>query len=54
MEDTCKTEQRALWFEVLAAVKMSIVAFWLLTPCGLADRNQHFGGTYYLQVFRSP
>jgi hypothetical protein len=26
-------------FEVIMAVKMSILVFWVFTPCGLADRT---------------
>jgi hypothetical protein len=33
-------------FENLAAVKMSMFVFWVVTPCGLVGRYQHFGGTY--------
>jgi hypothetical protein len=27
-------------FEVLTVVKMSMAAFWVMTPCGLVDRYQ--------------
>jgi hypothetical protein len=30
-------------FETLTAVKMSILVFWVVTPCGLVDRYQRFG-----------
>jgi hypothetical protein len=33
-------------FEVLTAVKMSMLLFWIVTPCGLVGRYQGFGGTY--------
>jgi hypothetical protein len=32
-------------FEVLAAVKVSMLVFWLVAPCGLVGRYQLFGGT---------
>jgi hypothetical protein len=40
-------------FEVLTAVKMLMLVFWIVTPCGLVGRYQRFGGTYclHLQVF---
>jgi hypothetical protein len=34
-------------FEVLTAVKMSVLFLWVVTPCGLIGRYQHFGETYY-------
>jgi hypothetical protein len=34
--------------EVLTAVKMSILVFWVVTPCGLVGRYQRFGRAYYL------
>jgi hypothetical protein len=33
----------AVIFEALKAVKMTLLSFWVLTPCGLAGRYQHFG-----------
>jgi hypothetical protein len=33
-------------FEVLTAVKMSMVVFRVATQCGLIGRYQRFGGTY--------
>jgi hypothetical protein len=33
-------------YEVLTAVNMSLLVFRVVTPCGLAGRYQHFGGTY--------
>jgi hypothetical protein len=35
-----------LRFNVLAALKMSIVVFWDVTPCNLEDGYQLFGRTY--------
>jgi hypothetical protein len=37
-----------LRFEVLTALKMSILVKWVVTPCGLVGRYQRFGGTYCL------
>jgi hypothetical protein len=37
-------------FEVLTAVKMSILVFWVVTQCGLVGRYQRFGGTYCLHL----
>jgi hypothetical protein len=34
----------------LAAVKMSIMVFWDLTPCGLVSGYQRFGGMYRLHL----
>jgi hypothetical protein len=34
-------------FEVLMEVKLSMLVSWVVTPCGLVYRYQHFGGTYY-------
>jgi hypothetical protein len=41
---------------VLTAVKMSMLVFWVVTPCGLVGRYQRFRGTYclLLQGFLSP
>jgi hypothetical protein len=33
-------------FEVLSAVNMSMLFFWVVTLCGLVGRYQRFGGTY--------
>jgi hypothetical protein len=42
-----------LRFEVLTAVKISTLVFWVVTPCGLVGRYQRFGGTHchHLQHF---
>jgi hypothetical protein len=37
-------------FEVPAVVKMWIVTFWVVTPYGLVDVHQRFGGTYRLHL----
>jgi hypothetical protein len=34
-------------FEVFTAVKMQIVAFWLVTLYSFVGIYQHFGGTYH-------
>jgi hypothetical protein len=34
--------------EVLMAVKTLILIFWVVTPCKLLGRYQHFGGIYCL------
>jgi hypothetical protein len=31
-------------FDVVIAVKMSMLVFWVVTPCGLAGRYQRSGG----------
>jgi hypothetical protein len=36
--------------EVLMAVKMSMFAFWAVTPCGLIGSYQRFEGTYSLTL----
>jgi hypothetical protein len=36
--------------EVLTAVKMPTVVLWLVAPCRLAGRHQHFRGTYCLHL----
>jgi hypothetical protein len=38
-------------FEVLTAVKMSMLVFWVVMPCGLVGKYQRFGGTYCLHLF---
>jgi hypothetical protein len=39
-----------LRFQVHMAVKMSMLVFWVVTPCGLVGRYQRFGGTYRLHL----
>jgi hypothetical protein len=36
--------------EVLTSVNMSVLVFWVVTPCGLLSRYQRFGGTYCLHL----
>jgi hypothetical protein len=38
--------------EVLKAVKMFMLVFWVVTPCELVDRNHCFGETY-ASIFRA-
>jgi hypothetical protein len=33
-------------FQVLTAVKMPMLIFWVVTLCGFAGRYHRFGGTY--------
>jgi hypothetical protein len=35
-------------FEVLTAMKISLLVFGVLIPCGLLSGQQHFGGMYQL------
>jgi hypothetical protein len=37
-------------FEVSTAVTIKIMFFWVLVPCGLIGRCQHFGETYCLHL----
>jgi hypothetical protein len=37
-------------FEVLRSVKMTMLFFWVVTPCRLVDRYQRFGETYCLHL----
>jgi hypothetical protein len=37
-------------FEVLTAVKMLILVFWVVTSYGHVGRYQHFRGTYCLHL----
>jgi hypothetical protein len=39
-------------FEVLTAVKTSMLVFWVVTPCRPVGRYQRFGGTYCLHLQR--
>jgi hypothetical protein len=32
-------------FQVLTAVKMPMLVFWVVTPCGFVGRHQRFGET---------
>jgi hypothetical protein len=40
-------------FEVIMAAKISMLFFWVVTPCRLAGRYQRFGGTYYFHLQRT-
>jgi hypothetical protein len=35
-------------FEVLATMKILMMIFWIVTPCGLVGRYQRVRETYYL------
>jgi hypothetical protein len=37
-------------FKVLMVVKMLMLVFWVLTPCGLVGRYQYFDRTYFLHL----
>jgi hypothetical protein len=37
-------------YAVLWAAKMSMLVFWVVTPCELVGRKQSFGETYYLHL----
>jgi hypothetical protein len=37
-------------FEVLMAIKTSVFVLWVVTPLGLVDKSQRFGGTYCLHL----
>jgi hypothetical protein len=41
-------ENNDILFQVLTAVKMLIVVFWVVMPCGFAGSYQCFRGTYHL------
>jgi hypothetical protein len=47
VKEQSKSQERA---EVLRAVKMSVVVFWVVTPNGLVGGCQRVGGTYSLQL----
>jgi hypothetical protein len=40
-------------FEILPAVKNSIMVFWAMRPCGLVERHYHAAGNCYLHHHRS-
>jgi hypothetical protein len=37
-------------FEVITAVRMAMLLFWVVTSCGLVGKYQRFGETYCLQL----
>jgi hypothetical protein len=37
-------------YEILTALKISMMLFWVVTPCGIVSRSQNFGGTYCLHL----
>jgi hypothetical protein len=40
--------------EVVSAVKVGIVVFWIIVSCSLVNGYQHFGGTYNLCLHALP
>jgi hypothetical protein len=36
--------------EILMAVKVSMLTFWVVTPCELIVRYKRFGRTHYLHI----
>jgi hypothetical protein len=40
-------------FDVITAVKMSMVALWFLVSCGLVGGYQRLGGSYRLHLLRN-
>jgi hypothetical protein len=40
-------------FEVLMAVKMPMLVFWLVMPCELVGRYDRFGETYCLPALKT-
>jgi hypothetical protein len=37
-------------FGVLTAVRITIMLFWVVTPCRLVGRYESFGETYFLHL----
>jgi hypothetical protein len=37
-------------FEVFTAVKISMLVFWVVTPCGFVGRYKRFGGIYCIHL----
>jgi hypothetical protein len=56
----CAAGEKRLWntalhksyvgFEVLRVVKMMILLFWVVMPCALIGRYEHFGETQSLHL----
>jgi hypothetical protein len=42
--------KNTMMFEVLTAVKMSLLFFWVVAPRVLVGRYQRFGGTYCVHL----
>jgi hypothetical protein len=40
--------------QVLTVVKILMLVFWVVTPCGLGGRCQNLGGRYYFNLPTSP
>jgi hypothetical protein len=47
---TYKRRLNCIRFELSVAVKIHVVAFWVLTPCSLIGENQRFRGIYCLHL----
>jgi hypothetical protein len=45
-----KEYRKDMRFEVFTVLKMSMMVFWVVTPCGLAGAYQRFEGTYHLHL----
>jgi hypothetical protein len=41
---------RSVTFEILTAVKIPMMVFWAMMPCGPVGGYQRFGGTYCLHL----
>jgi hypothetical protein len=45
-----KADSFNMRFEILAAVQISMLILWVVTPFGLVSRYQCFEATYYLHL----
>jgi hypothetical protein len=47
-----RSDSWTLWYEieVFAAVKITTIVFWVMTPCSLVGGHQRFGGIYCLHL----
>jgi hypothetical protein len=50
VHDIVKCERRGFTPILQQVNGMSVLDFWVVTPCGLVDRYQHFGGIYCLHL----
>jgi hypothetical protein len=46
----CKLNGRYARFEILPAVRMTMLLFWVVKPCKLVGRHQCFGETYCIHL----
>jgi hypothetical protein len=46
----CTKQVQNVRLEVLTALKMTVLFFWVVTPCRLIGRYQRFGETYCLHL----